>query len=65
MRESPFHKRHIGPNKKEIDKMLSTLELNSVDELIDQTLPEAIRLENQLAIDEGVSDLYHGFASKN
>ena len=56
MRESPFHKRHIGPNKKEIDKMLSTLELNSIDELIDQTLPEAIRLENQLEIDEGISE---------
>ena len=56
MRKSPFHKRHIGPNKKEIHKMLSTLELNSVDELIDQTLPEAIRLEKQLAIDEGISE---------
>jgi len=56
MRESPFHNRHIGPNKKEIDKMLSTLELNSVGELIDQTLPEAIRLENQLGIDEDISE---------
>tara|TARA_B100000003_G_scaffold205010_1_gene217925 strand:- start:3215 stop:6061 length:2847 start_codon:yes stop_codon:yes gene_type:complete len=56
MKESPFHKRHIGPNKKEIDKMLSTLELNSINELIDQTLPEAIRLENKLEIDEGISE---------
>ena len=56
MRESRFYNRHIGPNKKEINKMLSTLELNSVGELIGQTVPEGIRLENPLSIQEDISE---------
>ena len=56
MRESRFYNRHIGPNKKEINKMLSTLELNSIGELIDQTVPKGIRLENPLSIQEDISE---------
>lgn len=56
MKESRFYNRHIGPNKKEINKMLSTLELNSVGELIGQTVPEGIRLENPLSIQEDISE---------
>jgi len=36
--------------------MLSTLELNSVGELIGQTVPEGIRLENPLSIQEDISE---------
>ena len=56
MRESRFYNRHIGPNKKEINKMLSILELNSIGELIDQTVPKGIRLENPLSIQEDISE---------
>ncbi|TRZ56550.1 MAG: glycine dehydrogenase (aminomethyl-transferring) [Rhodocyclaceae bacterium] len=39
-----FVARHIGPNAAEITAMLATLGLASVDQLIDQTVPAAIRL---------------------
>ena len=56
MKESRFYNRHIGPNKNEINKMLSTLELNSLDELLNQTVPEGIRLKNPLSIEEDISE---------
>ena len=39
-----FVARHIGPNAAEIAAMLATLGLASLDQLIDQTVPAAIRL---------------------
>lgn len=38
-----FHKRHIGPNEAECQTMLQTIGVNTLDELIDQTVPETIR----------------------
>ena len=56
MKESRFYNRHIGPNRNEINKMLSTLELNSLDELLNQTVPEGIRLKKPLSIEEDISE---------
>ena len=56
MKESRFYNRHIGPNSNEINKMLSTLELNSLDELLNQTVPEGIRLKKPLSIEEDISE---------
>ena len=39
-----FAKRHIGPNENETNQMLATIGVNSLEELIDKTVPEGIRL---------------------
>ena len=56
MNKNHFYNRHIGPNKKEISKILSTLELNSIEELLNQTLPKEIRLENPISLPNGISE---------
>ena len=43
-----FSRRHIGINVAERDEMLATLGVSSLDELIDQTVPEAIRQREPL-----------------
>ncbi|HMB94774.1 MAG TPA: hypothetical protein VKK61_01915, partial [Tepidisphaeraceae bacterium] len=43
--DADFIPRHIGPSEKEIREMLAAIGLSSLDELIDQTVPEAIRLK--------------------
>ena len=37
------NRRHIGPSGEEIQQMLALLEVNSLDELIDKTVPQGIR----------------------
>ena len=56
MNKTHFYNRHIGPNKEDISKMLSTLELNTIEELLDQTLPKKIRLKKSISLPEGVSE---------
>ncbi|MEL6224109.1 MAG: aminomethyl-transferring glycine dehydrogenase [Cyanobacteria bacterium J06627_8] len=48
-----FEKRHIGPTPDEIDQMLDVLGLSSLDDLINQTVPERIRLTRPLALPTG------------
>ncbi len=52
-----FIKRHIGPDQADTDAMLSALGLNSVDELINRTVPESIRLEAPLALGEPCDEM--------
>jgi len=40
-----FLNRHIGPRNNDLPKMLKTIGVQSIDELIDKTLPESIRLK--------------------
>ena len=47
-----FIRRHIGPGEAEQQHMLQSLGLQSKDELIDQTVPANIRLEQPLQIGE-------------
>ena len=51
-----FLNRHIGPDQAETEEMLSTLGLESLDQLIEQTIPAAIRLDRDLDIDEGLPE---------
>ena len=51
-----FSNRHIGPNKKEIKKMLNALGFNSVKELIYETIPNNILLKNKLKLDDAISE---------
>ncbi len=46
-----FSMRHIGPTEKDQKEMLNALDLNSLDELVAQTVPASIRTETPLAVD--------------
>ncbi len=56
MQSDKFALRHIGPNEEEITKMLAALELDSLEGLLSETLPEEIRLPQQLTLREGISE---------
>ena len=56
MHPDSFESRHLGPNEQEIAKMLNQLQLGSVEELIAQTLPDAIRLKKPMALADGISE---------
>ncbi|HLF32779.1 MAG TPA: aminomethyl-transferring glycine dehydrogenase [Cyclobacteriaceae bacterium] len=43
-----FENRHIGPRESDLEKMLETIGVSSLDELIDQTIPPGIRLKKEL-----------------
>ncbi len=45
-----FVHRHLGPTEADIREMLATLGLQSLDALIDQTVPDDIRLRRPLAL---------------
>ncbi|MBM7115376.1 aminomethyl-transferring glycine dehydrogenase [Archangium primigenium] len=49
--QESFADRHIGPDEKELQGMLQTLGLGSLDELIDQTVPPAIRSKEPLKME--------------
>lgn len=51
-----FVSRHIGPRDHEIEIMLKRIGVSSLDELIDQTVPASIRLQNDLKIDGGLTE---------
>ena len=51
-----FESRHIGPDTRQADAMLKTIGAKSVDELIDQTIPSAIRLKKALNLPAAQSE---------
>ncbi len=53
---SEFTRRHVGPSEQEQQNMLASLDLNSLDQLIEKTVPDSIRLDDALNMDKGVSE---------
>ena len=51
-----FIKRHIGPNTEDTKKMLDTVGVKSIDELIEKTVPNIIRSKKAMQIPEGLSE---------
>jgi glycine dehydrogenase len=51
-----FSARHIGPDGADVSAMLRALEVRSIDELMDQTVPASIRLRASLAMPEPVTE---------
>ncbi len=45
-----FSQRHIGPNTTQVNEMLQAIGVQSIDELIDQTVPSNIRLPRPLKL---------------
>ena len=52
MNTDSFAQRHIGPRKSDLSKMLKTIGVNSMKELIEETIPENILLEKKLSLDK-------------
>jgi glycine dehydrogenase len=51
-----FERRHIGTSESDAKQMLKTLKVNSLDELINQTVPANIRLPKALDLPEALSE---------
>lgn len=51
-----FSARHIGPRESDVKEMLSAIGVNSIDELINQTIPSKIRLKNELTLDKPLTE---------
>ncbi|MBX2892356.1 MAG: aminomethyl-transferring glycine dehydrogenase [Saprospiraceae bacterium] len=51
-----FVRRHIGPSEADTQEMLKTLKVKSLDELIWQTVPDAIRLKKPLDLPPALSE---------
>src|SRR5438067_11321549 len=65
-----FARRHIGPNDREVEKMLHELGFENIDALIEATVPKNIRLDRQLDLPEPTSEAaalaeLRGIAKKN
>ncbi|MEY3469766.1 MAG: hypothetical protein RLZZ575_226 [Actinomycetota bacterium] len=56
MNEFTFQDRHIGPNQAQQDLMLKELGMKSLDELLDKTIPGAIRFRDSLSLPEALSE---------
>ena len=54
--QEKFQSRHIAPNEADTAKMLKTIGVSSLDELIEQTVPEGIRLKNPLNLPAAKSE---------
>jgi glycine dehydrogenase len=51
-----FESRHIGPDAEQVKEMLKVVNAGSVDELIDQTIPQPIHLKKKLNLPEAQSE---------
>lgn len=54
-----FVNRHNGPREKEVKEMLAKIGVSSVDELIDQTVPEKIRLKKPLKVGGAMTEFQY------
>ena len=70
MNTDQFVNRHNGPSEQDVQDMLKKIDAPTLDALIAQTIPQAIRLKQPLNLPEGLSEheyLQHlrGIAAKN
>ncbi len=56
MRTDVFALRHIGVGEKDLQQMLETIKVATLDELIAETIPEDIRLKQPLVLDPPMSE---------
>jgi len=54
-----FPKRHIGPRERNLKEMLSAIGCDSLEELIDKTVPEPIRLKKSLDLHSSRSEHWY------
>ncbi|MDE2736082.1 MAG: hypothetical protein OXI72_16925, partial [Gemmatimonadota bacterium] len=51
-----FVRRHIGPTAADVAAMLAAVGADSLDDLMAESLPAAIRMQGPLALGEGISE---------
>ena len=56
MKTDSFAIRHIGPKKEDLSKMLATVGVTDIEQLIYETFPDGIRLKNELELPEAMSE---------
>jgi glycine dehydrogenase len=56
MLSDKFVTRHIGPRENDLPTMLSTIGVNSLEELIERTVPKSIVLDKPLRLPEAMSE---------
>lgn len=56
MRTDSFALRHIGPKAENLQEMLDTIGVESIEQLIYETIPDDIRLENPLNLPKAMSE---------
>jgi len=56
MKITAFASRHIGPNTSELKEMLAVIGVNSLEELIDKTIPNNIKLKQDLDLPSAMSE---------
>lgn len=57
MNQDTFVNRHIGPREEDLQEMLSTIGVESLDELINKTVPASIRMKEELDILEAMTEV--------
>ncbi len=65
-----FVNRHIGISEEELKEMLKTIGVDSLDQLIDETVPSGIRLNKELDLPEAITEFEYfkmlkGIANQN
>ena len=56
MNTDSFALRHIGPKERDSQEMLASIGMETMEELINKTIPGDIRLPNDLKLDEAMSE---------
>ncbi|MEY2922902.1 MAG: hypothetical protein RL108_1528 [Bacteroidota bacterium] len=56
MRTDAFALRHIGPRETDLNLMLKTIGVDSLDQLIFETIPSDIRLKSELQLEEPMTE---------
>ncbi len=51
-----FAKRHIGISHQELNEMLNVIGVSSLDQLIDETVPDTIRMKNTLRLPDALDE---------
>jgi glycine dehydrogenase len=51
-----FLYRHLGPRESDLEEMLKIIGVSTLDELIDKTVPESIRLKSPLNLPSGINE---------
>ncbi len=56
MKTDAFALRHIGPREHDLDKMLKTIGVDSIEQLVYETLPDDIRLKTPLNLEPALTE---------
>ncbi len=57
MQTDSFVVRHLGPRKKDVEQMLKTIGVDSLEQLINETIPDDIRLKNDLDLPKALNEI--------